>query len=135
MQRHGLQTLQGGNMTIQEALDAIKNNKQIEQTNGHEHAEWLPIDHDCFLIYISRGISMGYFRIKPEVIYRRFRCAEELIACGKLFIKKKGIRFEHHLITYITDSHIATLTDKYIDYETAFNLWLFFDGTPFGVKE
>ena len=124
-------------MTREEAKENIKyiqayaEGKDLEYYNTNLE-EWRPAASPTFHTNVK-------YRIKPEPKYRPFKNAVECIAVmvnhQPFGWVKNSNRELYHNLSNIDNTSVYTSDNYDYDYDKAFKLFKFIDGTPFGVKE
>ena len=108
-------------------IQAFSEGKVIQTKNGDE--TWITIGKETDLNIESLAEYPDCFRIKPEPNYRPFKNTEE---CWQEMLKHQPFGWvKNGAAQYINALSIGD--DK--NFSDWFKLYIFADGTPFGIKE
>ena len=94
--------------------------------------KWKEVDEPSF------DIDAKYYRIKPEPKYRPFKsyeeCWHEMLKHQPFgWIKINDIKRLRNINSI--DNCTIDINNSILHFDTAFNIYKFADGTPFGIKE
>ena len=95
---------------------------------------------DWYDVSSNANIDFCYdYRIKPEQTYRPFKnqeeCWNEMLKHQPFgWLRNKLVKDIYQLLT-IKDDGIRTLAELPLSFSSAYRVYEFLDGTPFGIKE